>query len=1101
MLTSALPVAVLGAASYSDELQGAYDYALSKEVTTMDSIDNANMYGGLIRSHMAKMMSNWATSTLGLTPDTSKDCNFTDVADESPELQNSITEACQLGLMGVGITEFRPGDSVTRAEFGTVLSRAIWGTANDGGTPYYADHLAALKDAGIMNDISNPDQLEVRGYVMLMMQRADESGVANVGCSAEELLACVTATNYDACVAACSATTPTEPTEVKAGSLSVELGNALANGTEVPMVGVIKFASVDFSASSSDVSLKTVELKKVGLASIPTSTRVWFEKDGIRVSGKASFTSEGVAVVSFAPAFVVKANNTETLDLYVDLSTTAGQDFQFASQNVDSTAVNVNGSFTTPKLRTASYTVANLAISAQSATGTANVTTNGMELGAFKLDNTVYTGSETRDVNFKSITLRQNGSASLSNLADIVLERNGAVVASNPKIDGRNVTFTVNDVIKNATSATYYIKATVNNVETSSDTYQFELRNTTDLNAAEVLTDFRSSVSSTVSLYTYTIQGGELTFARDASYPLSANYAAGSDVVLMKGTIKANNGTVTLEDPSIYLSSASTQTTGLNNTFTTLYLQIGSSVFSYSPTATDTGALFVGAATVNGTVNVKLYGKIRDTAAARTVKFNDLSLSSFRLKEYSSNGVTVTTSVGNIAAIAVTAQVGTLNVTRTDALGDTNMAAGSQDVTLYGLRLSSTQGNGVTLSRVILNITGNNSSSTGYATNGTLTLYVNGVAVSSTKTITSSNTVTFDSFTKQITTTSPLDLVVKGSFSEAFSAGSIKLTLNSLNVYDTLTSNTISSYSTPAGAVFTVNTAVGTFAASNNNPVASLLLSPSVDQKVVAFKMTATNDNVRLYTLVVTGAGIDYLSNFRLVDLSGTVIAPATTVTSSTITFSEIASAPVVAKDTSANYYVIADVNSNSNYGPINLTVDVSASTVKGTNGLAIAAAGSDVASRTHAVSQNVFTLAKASNSNKAITTSALRFTVTAAGKDNILLTGVTLNNALAGYTGTVVVKVYKSSISSVNEAGTFNWNWATSNGADIVVPMTSNSNVNSIIDAGSTVEYIVALEGTLVNSASTSTDWNVTLKNLYFGGLQATSYNNLGTLPMTEVK
>ena len=82
--------------------------------------------------------------------------------------------------MGVGISSFNPSGVVTRAEFGTVLSRALWGNAhNITTTPYYTAHLQALKDAGIMNMISNPKQLEVRGYVMLMMQRADE--ITNTG--------------------------------------------------------------------------------------------------------------------------------------------------------------------------------------------------------------------------------------------------------------------------------------------------------------------------------------------------------------------------------------------------------------------------------------------------------------------------------------------------------------------------------------------------------------------------------------------------------------------------------------------------------------------------------------------------------------------------------------------------------------------------------------------------------------------------------------------------------------------------------------------------------------------------------------------------------
>ena len=71
MLGTAVPTTVLGAASYSTELQGAYDYAYGIGVTTQSSIDTANMYGSLLRSHMAKMMVNYAKEVKGMTPDTS----------------------------------------------------------------------------------------------------------------------------------------------------------------------------------------------------------------------------------------------------------------------------------------------------------------------------------------------------------------------------------------------------------------------------------------------------------------------------------------------------------------------------------------------------------------------------------------------------------------------------------------------------------------------------------------------------------------------------------------------------------------------------------------------------------------------------------------------------------------------------------------------------------------------------------------------------------------------------------------------------------------------------------------------------------------------
>lgn len=67
-----------------------------------------------------------------------------------------------MGLMGVGITAFTPDAVVTRAQFGTVLSRALYGDIYNNGDPYYADHLQALKEANIMTNISTPSATEVR---------------------------------------------------------------------------------------------------------------------------------------------------------------------------------------------------------------------------------------------------------------------------------------------------------------------------------------------------------------------------------------------------------------------------------------------------------------------------------------------------------------------------------------------------------------------------------------------------------------------------------------------------------------------------------------------------------------------------------------------------------------------------------------------------------------------------------------------------------------------------------------------------------------------------------------------------------------------------
>jgi hypothetical protein len=44
-------------------------------------------------------------------------------------------------------TSFDPDQEVDRGQFGTILSRLLRGTKNNGGTLYYQRHLQALKTA------------------------------------------------------------------------------------------------------------------------------------------------------------------------------------------------------------------------------------------------------------------------------------------------------------------------------------------------------------------------------------------------------------------------------------------------------------------------------------------------------------------------------------------------------------------------------------------------------------------------------------------------------------------------------------------------------------------------------------------------------------------------------------------------------------------------------------------------------------------------------------------------------------------------------------------------------------------------------------------
>jgi hypothetical protein len=167
---------------YSAELTQAFSYAYDIGITTKCPITEANIGGQLQRNHFTKMITEFAIKVLDKTPDTKLSCTFADTTNESAEMKFYIKTACQLGLMGReadGKTTqktFNATDNVTRAQFGTVLSRLLYGTTNNSTDKInrYNKHLQALNEVGIMNNISTPTMKEIRGYVMLMMQRTNE---------------------------------------------------------------------------------------------------------------------------------------------------------------------------------------------------------------------------------------------------------------------------------------------------------------------------------------------------------------------------------------------------------------------------------------------------------------------------------------------------------------------------------------------------------------------------------------------------------------------------------------------------------------------------------------------------------------------------------------------------------------------------------------------------------------------------------------------------------------------------------------------------------------------------------------------------------------
>ena len=172
---------LINTGAYTQEYIDAYSFAFTNGMISAQTINDANMKGVLTRSAMAEMIGNFAINVLKKTVSTGAACVFSDISNLSKSTQNNIIQSCELWLMwyandGVTVNStFKPNQAVSRAQFGTILSRLLRGTKYNGWSPYYLNHLNALKDVWIMTKIATPSQKEIRGSALVMLQRT--SGV------------------------------------------------------------------------------------------------------------------------------------------------------------------------------------------------------------------------------------------------------------------------------------------------------------------------------------------------------------------------------------------------------------------------------------------------------------------------------------------------------------------------------------------------------------------------------------------------------------------------------------------------------------------------------------------------------------------------------------------------------------------------------------------------------------------------------------------------------------------------------------------------------------------------------------------------------------
>lgn len=543
MLASTLPVSVLGAASYSDELKGAYEYAYSKNITTMSSIDNANMYGELTRGQLAKMIANWAEKEMGTKVDETAVCSFSDANTAEGDLATYVKKACQMGLMGQGIEKFRPNDKVTRGEFGTTLSRALWGDKYNGATPFYKNHLEALKEAGIMKMIDTPNQMEIRGYVMLMLQRSADV-VSPAECKDPTVvLAC--SLNSDACPAKCKGKTPTSP-DGKAGALSVTATAAPDRKIVVSGVGgtskpISDLDAITFKADQ-DITLERVTLERYGFSSKDDVEAVWLEDEyGNKIADEKSLGSKDSVTLNIKKEYrSLKKEGTVTIVVQTAKGVKAGGTMGFKVTDVVSSAKDLNLAKYSPF--TYDMVVFNGSEVTVKGNGARTNTYNYVEGDAYNVARfQLKAGNAALLVNGFTLTNIAGNKLDMTKFVDKV-----EVLANGTPLKGVTFKTTRDDKLVLSFDrqevdmrgrVTYVVRATLKDFDDYSKVLQLKINEASDFNAIEKKTQTRVSLKTDGTWTEHTFNGGRVRLNNAKIGTVDAAQGS-SDVVFASGTIK-----------------------------------------------------------------------------------------------------------------------------------------------------------------------------------------------------------------------------------------------------------------------------------------------------------------------------------------------------------------------------------------------------------------------------------------------------------------------------------------------------------------------------------------------------------------------------------
>jgi hypothetical protein len=535
------PVTSAAGSMNDPEFNLALAWGYETGLTSYDTEDAFMPMNTLTREQGAKFLSAFATEVLGTEVDETMDCTFSDANLMDPSLVSSVAAACGQGLLKGSNGKFMPTNPMTKAQFITALVRGLDGTMDETTSPWYLNYCTWAQENGITKEqnCTALDRPVTRYEALLMLYRGSmpEDGTDPVDPTDE---------------------TPTTGTTV-AGEVSINISDETPGVQYVPGTGNnIQALKFDVTAGESAVKLSAINFKLAGLVSRDRVQISIVDENGVRLSTERSFNTafEALVTANTSAGITVPANSTRSFYAVLKTMGSVNERFNIAIESATSVSSNatVGGTFpiVSNQINTTQYSSQNVtfrgettgAVAAASISDKLYVGNTNKQLGRFELNTT---SSNSRDITVKNIRLKSTDTVE-GVVSNLKLEVNGVNVAKSVVVDGKFVTFVVDDfVIPYGNSRTFFIKGDVIGGE-KNDNVQFFLDSATDVVALENGTNASVSVSIDGGLTprsylkAYTIVEGDNYISRTDGLTSNRNVPADANKILaLKANINATS--------------------------------------------------------------------------------------------------------------------------------------------------------------------------------------------------------------------------------------------------------------------------------------------------------------------------------------------------------------------------------------------------------------------------------------------------------------------------------------------------------------------------------------------------------------------------------